>query len=139
MRTLVDVRCEKGHVIRDMWVSLPVNLDDYGCTKCLLDSGGESGGRLTRADAPAISPNGIPADREIDIPQIPKTDTAAIARATAAEIEEKWNRFSDPKVAEEVVGREVDEHIHDPLPEVPALTFAREQNLDATVVAPIAG
>lgn len=131
MRTLVDTRCENGHVHRDVWAEVgqgPGNALALCCFEC--------GGIVFRVDAPAITPNGIPADREIDVPHIPKVDTARIAADTIKEIEEKWNRYSDPVVAEEVVGREVDEHIHDPLPELPKLEFERGKDLP-TDVAPV--
>ena len=133
MRALVDVRCENGHFVRDVWAEVGQGAGKPLALMC------DCGGLVFRADAPAITPNGIPADREIDIPRETTVDTAAIARETAAEIEAKYARFADETVAEENVSREVNEHINDPLPEVPELTFQRGQNLDATVVAPIAG
>ncbi len=123
-RTLIDVRCGCG-VQRDIWTELPYVV--LRCTTC--------GMRRLRADAPAITPNGIPADREIDIPRIEKVDTKAIATATAKEIEEKFARFSDPVIAEEHVKAEVDAHLNDPLPELPKLEFTRGQDMPDTVAS----
>lgn len=118
MRALIDTRCENGHVHRDVWAEI-----GFGPGRSLALCCYECGGMVFRADAPAITPNGIPADREFDVDRPPVVNTKTIAEATAKEIEEKWNRFSDPKAAEENVGREVDAHIHDPLPETPDLSF----------------
>jgi len=114
MRTIVDLRCSQGHYFKDVWCIVPIE-GNFPCSEC--------GAQLMRADAPRVSPQGIPADREVDVPRVGRVDTAAIAAETAKEIEAKWDRFSDPKVAEEVVGREVDAHLNDPLPETPDLSF----------------
>jgi hypothetical protein len=104
MKRLIDTACpDCGHVQRDVWVD---NLQAIAlnCHKC--------GGAVERAwafvKAPGITPQGTRVEINTDPPSRPaKVDTQAIALETKREIEDKWLRYSDEKVAEANVSREI--------------------------------
>jgi hypothetical protein len=59
--------------------------------------------------APGITPNGTRPEVGCDVSAPSKVDTKAIAAETKAEIEQKWLRYSDEKIAEQHVSREINE------------------------------
>lgn len=102
MKKLIDTVCQFGHIERDVYTELPVRLN---CEEC-----GEPVERLWAfVKAPGVTPQGTRPEVNTDRPRLNKVDTKAIAIETKAEIEAKWLRYSDPKVAEQHVSRETNE------------------------------
>jgi hypothetical protein len=90
---LIDVACLNGHVTVDVFV------EGGECPAC------ECGAATERTWAFVKAPG-----RNTDRPAGPaKVDTKAIAAETKFEIEQKWQRYSDPQVAEQHVSREINE------------------------------
>ncbi len=102
MKTFIDVVCAHGHESIDVWVDTSEPLPS--CAWC-----GEPTERAWLS-APSITPGGTRAERNTDR-QVgpPPVDAKQIARDTAFEVEQKWLRYSDPKVAEQHVSREINE------------------------------
>jgi hypothetical protein len=101
---LIDVACPKcGQVTVDVFVqTLEPALFPY----C------QCGAQVERAwafvKAPGITPQGTRPERNTDKPVGPqRVDTKAIAEETKFEVEQKWLRYSDEKVAEQHVSREI--------------------------------
>lgn len=104
MMKIIDLTCARGHVMRDIFVRSLRPVDYPECSWC--------GEPTTRAwlSAPSITPNGTRAERNTDkVTGPPKVDEKKIAADTMFEIEQKWNRFDDPAVAEQHVSREINE------------------------------
>lgn len=101
MKKLIDTVCPQGHIARDVWATLPVDLNCWEC--------GRSVERLWAfVKAPGITPQGTRAEVNTDPPSQPrKVDTQAIALESKREVEDKWLRYSDEKVAEANVSREI--------------------------------
>ena len=104
MLKLIDTACPKcGQVVIDVFVkSLEAALLPY-CS---------CGTQVERArafvQAPGITPRGTQQERNTDRPPSPaKVNTQAIALETTREIEAKWTRYRDPKLAEQHVSREI--------------------------------
>lgn len=103
MKKLIDTACpDCGHIELDVYTTLPVALQCHLC-----------GGTVERAwafvRAPGVTPQGTRAEINTDRPRPTKVDTKAIAAETKAEVEQKWLRYSDEKVAEQHVSREINE------------------------------
>ncbi len=110
MRMLIDVVCTAGHITRDEWVdtatgSLPscANGKPGGKAICGLPT------QRAWLSAPSITPNGTRPERVVASAGPLPVDKKRIAEETTFEIEQKWNRFSDPQVAEQHVSREINE------------------------------
>lgn len=124
--TLIDLVCSSGHVHVDVLVDSPASR--LICHLC--------GSETQRAwlSAPAITPGGTRAERNTDRQSDPPPiDKKKIALDTTFEVEQKWNRYSDPKVAEQHVSREINEAagIADyrgneiPIPKAPPILFEK--------------
>lgn len=102
MRKLIDTVCMLGHIERDVYTELPVRLNCLAC--------GEPVERLWAfVKAPGITPQGTRAEINTDRVVKNKVDVKAIAAETKAEVEAKWLRYSDERVAEQHVSREINE------------------------------
>lgn len=122
---LIDVVCSQGHVAVDVFVKVLTELPV--CKKC--------GAETERAwlSAPSITPQGTRAEINTDRFKPKKIDTKAIAAEVTQEVEQKWLRYSDEKIAEQHVSREINEKagIADamgnptPLPTPAPITFAK--------------
>lgn len=127
MKKLIDTVCPRGHIARDVFATLPVELN---CWECGL--------RVERlwafVKAPGITPQGTRPEINTDGPSRPnKVDTKAIAIETKREIEDKWLRYGDEKIAEQHVKREIDHKAglcdaagnETPLPQQTPITFEK--------------
>jgi hypothetical protein len=120
--------CPNGHVSRDVWVSKLGETRD--CPACFS----QMARTWAYVKAPGITPQGTRPEINFGpAPQAPRIDTKAIAANTAQEIEQKWLRYGDEKIAEQHVSREINEAagIADavgnllPAPTPPPITFAK--------------
>lgn len=93
--------CPNGHVAIDVWV----DGDNYPqCKSCMT----YTQRCWAYVKAPGITPQGTRAEINTDPRRMPKkVDTQAIALETKREVEDKWLRYSNEKVAEENVSREI--------------------------------
>ncbi len=106
MLKLIDVACPGcGRVTVDMFVK--------SLEPALLPLCRQCGVQVERAwafvKAPGITPQGTRAEINTDKPRIQRVDSTAIAAETALEVEQKWLRYSDEKIAEQHVSREINE------------------------------
>lgn len=136
MKRLVDVACpECGHVTRDVWVA-SLDASAYPeCAKCDV--------RVVRAwlSAPSITPLGTRPEFNTDISRPTKVDTRAIAAETMREVQDKWLRYGDEKIAEQHVSREINERAGladaqgnlKPLPTPPPITFEKPSIAECAV------
>lgn len=124
MRKLIDVVCPTGHVARDVWF-------DTVCPPCC-----RCGQPTQRAwlSAPSITPNGTRPERNTERPAAPpRVDTKKIAEDVKFEVEQKWLRYSDEKIAEQHISREINEAAgiadaqgnEKPVPTPAPITFAK--------------
>lgn len=99
---LIDTACPKcGQVVTDVFV---MRLEPALLPLC------ECGAQVERAwlSAPSVTPQGTRPERNTDkAPKPSKVDVKAIARDTTFEVEQKWTRYSDPKLAEQHISREI--------------------------------
>ncbi len=87
------------------------------------------------AKAPGITPQGTRPHRGFDAPTQHVVDTKAIAAETKREVEDKWLRFSDERVAEEHVKREINHQAgwwdaagnETPIPTPAPITFPKSE------------
>ena len=128
MNRLIDTLCPScGHVEIDTFVTSlePARLPS--CHTC--------GVQVQRAwlSAPCITPQGTRPERR-GAPRPPeRVNTKAIVEDTKFEIEQKWQRYSDPQIAEQHVSREINEAAgiadaagnEKPVPTPAPLTFAK--------------
>lgn len=99
MKKIIDVVCPTGHIARDVYTEL----NALPVCRC-----GEATTRLwAYVKAPGITPQGTRPEVNTDRPTLRKVDTKAIAAETKLEVEQKWLRYGDEKVAEEHVRREI--------------------------------
>jgi hypothetical protein len=127
LKKLIDTVCPQGHIKRDVFTVLPVAMQCHVC--------GETVERLWAfAKAPGITPQGTQPEINTDGPARPKkVDTQAIALETMREVKDKWLRYSDDKIAEQHVSREINEKAgladaagnEKPLPKQDPITFAK--------------
>ena len=90
-----------GHITVDVWAVLPVALNCHVC-----------GAAVERAwafvSAPGITPQGTRPERNTNPKRgLNRVNTKAIAAETTFEIQEKWKRYGDEKLAEQHVSREI--------------------------------
>lgn len=97
MNKLIDVTCPNGHERLDVWAELG-QLPTCPC--------GEPTLRLWRT-APGITPQGTRPERGRNVSRPNRVDATAIAAETTREVEAKWLRYSDEKIAEQAVSREI--------------------------------
>jgi len=100
MNKLIDVVCPQGHITVDAWWV------DGQMPACVC------GQPTVRAwlVAPGITPQGTRPERAVaESRRPPGVNTKAIAEATQFEIEQKWQRYSDPHIAEQHISREINE------------------------------
>ena len=106
---LIDVVCPSGHIQFDVFVKT-LDKSAYPLCACLVTRTKRCGQQTERAwlSAPSITPQGTRPERNTDRPPSPaKVNTQAIALETTREIEAKWTRYRDPKLAEQHVSREI--------------------------------
>lgn len=108
---LIDVVCPKGHIAFDVWVK---TLEPQDCPACnaLVTRTQRCGAQTKRIflSAPSITPNGTQPERNTGRPKGPApVDTQKVAAEVKFEVEQKWQRYSDPTIAEHHVGREINE------------------------------
>lgn len=105
MNKLIDTACPGcGHVAVDVWVT---SLESARFPQCY-----ECGVQVERAwiSAPSVTPQGTRPERNMATPaRSAAVNTKAIAEETTFEVEQKWLRYSDPKIAEQHVSREINE------------------------------
>jgi hypothetical protein len=102
MKKLIDMACPGcGHVKRDVFTTL----DAATWPMC------DCGVQMERAwlSAPSITPQGTRPERNTDRPRTATVDTKRIAAEVKQEVEQKWLRYSDEKLAEQHVSREINE------------------------------
>lgn len=100
MKKLIDVVCPECGPQIDVWS------DDGSMPLC--ECGLPTERLWFGVKAPGITPQGTRPERNTDKPSRPRrVDTRAIAVETKQEIEQKWLRYSDEKVAEQVISREI--------------------------------
>lgn len=104
MNRLIDMACSHcGHVEIDVWVS---RLDAVlNCHIC----GGEAKRAWAFVKAPGMTPQGTRPEVNTDVVRPRLVDTKAIAAETKLEVEQKWLRYSDERVAEQHISREINE------------------------------
>jgi hypothetical protein len=123
---LIDVVCPSGHIALDVCVA----------DLTVRPSCGFCGMSTERAwlSAPGITPQGTRPERNTDRPKGPApVNTTRIAEEVKFEVEQKWLRYSDPKVAEQHVSREINEAAgiadamgnEKPIPKPDPITFAK--------------
>ena len=104
MDRLIDTACAGcGHVEVDVWVTSLEPARFPNCHVC--------GVQVQRAwlSAPSITPQGTRPERR-GAPRAPeRVNTKAIVEDATFEIEQKWQRYSDPQIAEQHVSREINE------------------------------
>lgn len=128
MLKLIDVVCPSGHIAIDVFVRGLAAENCPDCKKC----GAKTERLWAYAKAPGITPQGTRTEINTDGPGRPKTvDIAAIAAEKSREVADKWLRYSDDKVAEQHVSREINERAgitdaqgnEKPVPTYAPLTF----------------
>lgn len=129
MNKLIDTVCPRcGFIKEDVWVGSLEAAQMPLCNGC--------GTQTERAwlSAPSITPQGTRPEVNTSRPAAPaRVDTKAIAAATKAEVEQKWLRFSDERVAEQHVQREINHKAglwdasgnEVPIPKPAPITFAK--------------
>lgn len=121
MKRLIDMACSQGHVKNDVWVDhLDATLNCHIC-------GGESKRTWAFVKAPGMTPRGTRPEINTDVSRPKRVDTKAIAADTKFEIEQKWLRYSDEKISEQHIQREISEAagLDKPMPTPPPLTFPK--------------
>lgn len=124
---LIDLVCLSGHIHRDVFVK---TLETWTLPKC------HCGAPSIRAwlSAPSITPQGTRAERNTSKTAGPsKVDEKKIAADTMFEVEQKWLRYGDDKIAEQHVSREINEAAgiadaagnEKPIPTPDPITFAK--------------
>lgn len=125
---LIDVACpECGHVTTDVFVK-SLAAHDYPVCEC--------GAQTARVflTAPSITPQGTRPERNTSRPKAaPPVDTKRIAEEVKQEVEQKWLRYSDEKLAEQHISREFNEAAgiadalgnEKPIPTPAPITFAK--------------
>jgi hypothetical protein len=108
---LIDLICEAGHIHEDVFVE---NLDgvSFPTCQCLVARNKRCGKPTQRAwlSAPSITPRGTRAERNTGASSgPPPVDEKKIAADVMFEVEQKWQRYSDPAIAEQHVSREINE------------------------------
>ncbi len=128
---LIDMACPNGHVHFDVWVSTPRSAEGAQCLTCSE--------AMTRTwafvKAPGVTPQGTRPERGYDPPTQHVVDTKAIAAETKREVEDKWLRFSDERVAEEHIKREINHQAgwwdaagnETPIPTPAPITFPKSE------------
>ena len=130
MRRLIDTSCPGcGHIAIDVWVE-NLSAINLACHKC--------GTAVERAwagvKAPGITLQGTRPEINTDGPSRPKpVDVKAIAAKKTHEVQDKWLRYSDEKIAEQHVSREINERAgiadaqgnEKPVPKYEPITFEK--------------
>lgn len=103
MKTLIDLVCPTcGRTALDVWV-LHVGTENMPACAC--------GTPMVRnwafVKSPGVTPQGTRPERNTDQAKPEKVNTAAIARETQVEIEQKWLRYGNEQLAEQHVSREI--------------------------------
>jgi hypothetical protein len=135
MMKLIDLICEAGHIHEDVFVE---NLDGASLPvcQCLVTRTQRCGKPTQRAwlSSPSITPQGTKLERNRSVASgPPPVDEKKIAAEVMFEVEQKWQRYSDPKVAEQHVSREINEAAgiadasgnEKPIPKPDPITFAK--------------
>ena len=127
MKKLIDVVCPLGHIAEDVWAEDLKSLPLCVSKACGLPT------KRAWLSAPSVTPNGTRPERNTDRPRPKRVDTTAIAVETKLEVEQKWLRYSDEKLAEQAVSREINHKAGmademgnpTPLPKPEPITFAK--------------